>query len=68
MTMEQRKELRSLEGRAIHVSLSDGTHLDGVSLVSARGRTLWIVRNGEDAFVPLADIAHVGAEPAPSAA
>ncbi|MDQ4132430.1 MAG: hypothetical protein M3179_04300 [Actinomycetota bacterium] len=56
MTMEQRKRLRGLEGRTIHVSLSDGSRLDNVALVSARGRKVWIFAGGEDVFVPFADV------------
>lgn len=56
MTTEQRKRLRGLEGRTIHVSLQDGSRLDHVSLVSARGSKVWIFVGGEDVFVPFADV------------
>ena len=56
MTAKRRFELRRLEGAAIHLALTDGTRLDDVSLVSARGATLWIFDTGGDRFVPIADV------------
>jgi hypothetical protein len=53
MTVERRQELRKLEGRSVHLSLTGGTRLDDVSLVSARTTTLWVFTNGEDTFVPV---------------
>jgi hypothetical protein len=51
MTAAQHRELRRLEGRAVGLSLADGSRLDDVSLVSARTRTLWVIANGEDTFL-----------------
>lgn len=56
MTAGMRREWRKLEGRFVHLSLIDGTRLDDVSLVSARGRTLWLFANGEDRFLPVDEV------------
>ena len=37
----------------MNLALADGSRLDDVSLVSARGVTLWIFAGGEDRFVPV---------------
>ena len=42
MSAEKRRELRRLEGTNVHLALSDGHRMDDVTLVSARGLTLWI--------------------------
>jgi hypothetical protein len=69
MTTEKRRELRSLEGSPVYLSLVDGSRLDDVALVSARSRTLWIFANGQDVFVPVADVVDVWpARPVRSAA
>ena len=52
MSADRRRELRRFEGHNVHLALSDGTRLDDVQLVSARGLTLWIFDAGEDQFVP----------------
>lgn len=59
MTADKRRELHRLEGRAVHLSLVDGSRLDDVALVSARSLTLWIFDSGEDVFVPVADVVDV---------
>ncbi len=56
MGAAQRRKLQQLEGRAVHISLVDGSRLDEVSLVSARRSTLWIFANGEDTFVPVEQV------------
>ncbi len=56
MTAERRRELRRLEGRGVHLALSDGSRLDDVSLVSAHGLRLWIFDSGEDVFVPASEV------------
>ena len=56
MSAERRRELRRLEGGRVHLALSDGSRLDDVQLVSARGLTLWIFTCGEDRFVPVAQV------------
>lgn len=56
MTVEGRRELRRLEGSTVNLALADGSRLDAVSLVSARGTTLWIFACGEDRFVPVASV------------
>jgi hypothetical protein len=53
----------------VYLSLVDGSRLDDVALVSARSRTLWIFANGQDVFVPVADVVDVWpARPVRSAA
>lgn len=53
MTVEKRRELRRFEGSSVNLALADGSRLDDVSLVSARGVSLWIFAGGEDRFVPV---------------
>jgi hypothetical protein len=59
MTARQQRDLRTLEGRMVHVALADGSRMDDVALVSARGTTLWVFAGGEDAFVPVAGVVDV---------
>ena len=66
MTVEERRELRRFEGTCVSLSLADGSRLDGVSLISARGMTIWIFAGGEDRFVPVASV--IDAWPAEAAA
>jgi hypothetical protein len=40
----------------VNLALADGSRLDDVSLVSARGLTLWIFAGGEDRFVPVTTV------------
>ena len=56
MTVEKRRELRRFEGSSVSLSLADGSRLDDVDLVSARGVTLWIFAGGQDRFVPVASV------------
>jgi hypothetical protein len=56
MTPEKRRNLHRFEGRSVNLALTDGSRLDDVSLVSARGVTLWIFAGGEDRFVPVAQV------------
>jgi hypothetical protein len=56
MSSEKRRELRRLEGLSVHLSLADGSRLDDVALVSARSVSLWVFDNGQDVFVPVADV------------
>ncbi len=56
MTAEKRRELHRFESSTVSLALSDGTRLDDVNLVSARGLTLWIFDGGEDMFVPVAQV------------
>jgi len=56
MTADKRRELHRFEGSSINLALADGSRLDDVSLVSARGVTLWIFAGGEDRFVPVAQV------------
>jgi hypothetical protein len=51
MTAQQHRDLRTLEGRMVHVALADGSRMDDVALVSTRGTKLWIFDGGEDSFV-----------------
>ena len=56
MTAEKRRELRRFEGSCVNLALADGSRLDDVNLVSARGMKLWIFDGGEDRFVPVATV------------
>ena len=53
MTGSTQVEVQKLEGRTVTVSLADGSVLDRVPLVLARRNMLWVVTDGEDAFLPL---------------
>lgn len=69
MTAQQHRDLRMLEGRTVHVALADGSRMDEVALVSARGAKLWIFAGGEDIFVALDRVVDVWeAQPVRSAA
>lgn len=56
MTVEKRRELRRFEGSTVSLALADGSRLDDVNLVSARGMTLWVFACGEDRFVPVTSV------------
>lgn len=56
MRVEERRQLRKLEGQSVNLSLTDGSRLDDVSLVSVRARTLWVFDGGEDVFLPVEDV------------
>ncbi|MGH9042485.1 MAG: hypothetical protein ACRDZ3_19890 [Acidimicrobiia bacterium] len=47
--------VRQFVGKPIHVALSGDRVVDGY-LVSFDGRSLWIVIDGEDRFVPLGQV------------
>jgi hypothetical protein len=47
--------VRQFVGKRVRVALSGGRVLDGY-LVSFDGRSLWMVSDGEDRFVPLAQV------------
>ena len=49
-----------MEGRMVHV-LVDGSRIDDVALVSARGTTLWIFGGGEDVFLAIDRVVDVWA-------
>jgi hypothetical protein len=66
MTVERRRELRRFEGSSVNLALADGSRLDDVNLVSARGTSLWIFASGEDRFVPVTSV--IDAWPSVSAA
>ncbi len=68
MGSEQRVNLHKLEGRTVHISLADGSRLDGVVLVSARRSTVWIFANGEDSFLAVEDVIDVWEPPVSRAA
>ena len=53
MMAKKQVDVQRLEGRTVGVALTDGTVLDRVPLVLARRNTLWVVRDGEDSFIPL---------------
>ena len=59
MTVERAVGLLAhLEGRHVSVALADGSRLDDCELVSAGhgADTLWLFVNGDDVFVPVADV------------
>ena len=70
MTAEQKRGLRGLEGHKVHLALTNGSRIDDADLVSARGTTLWLFNNGEDAFVRADEVIEVWETPLvrPSAA
>ena len=60
MSVEQRQQLRSLEGRRVSLALRGGTRLDDCQLVSVARRgveSVWLYFNGDDVFVPLPQVA-----------
>ena len=66
MTAQKRRELHRFEGLNVSIALADGSRLDDVTLISARGATLWVFAGGEDRFLPVAQV--VEAWPADAAA
>ncbi len=59
MTGAQRLDLQQFEGRTANIALADGSILDRVPVVLARRNTLWVVKDGEDAFLPLDRVVNV---------
>ena len=53
MTADTHARLGRLQGRRVHVALTDGSVLDRVDLVLVRPGSLWIFSDGEDVFVPV---------------
>lgn len=54
--------LQALEGRPVSLALVDGSRIHASQLISAgrQGlRTIWVVANGVDAFLPLIDIVDI---------
>ncbi len=47
-----------LEGRRVSLALTDGSRLDDCELVSIGhgAETLWLYVNGDDVFVPVAEV------------
>ena len=54
--------VRQFLGQPVQIVLTGGPALEG-HLVSFDGRSLWVVTDGEDRFVPLADVARVVGRP-----
>lgn len=54
--------VRQFVGKSVRLALSGGRVLDG-HLVSFDGRSLWLVTDGEDRFVPLSQVAGMGTSP-----
>ena len=48
-------DVRQFVGKPVHVALSGSRVVDGY-LVSFDGRSLWLVTDGEDVFVPLGQV------------
>lgn len=53
MMANRQFDAQRLQGRTVNVALADGSVLDRVPLVLARRNTLWVLRDGEDVFLPL---------------
>jgi hypothetical protein len=49
------RNVRQFVGKPVRVALSGGRVVDGY-LVSFDGRSLWMVTDGEDRFVPLGQV------------
>jgi hypothetical protein len=59
MSRVQRQQAYGLQGQTVSVALIDGSRIDEAVLVSvghARARTIWLFSNGDDVFVPAADV------------
>lgn len=48
-------DIRQFVGKGVRVALAGGRVVDG-HLLSFDGRSLWLVTNGEDHFVPLSQV------------
>jgi hypothetical protein len=59
MTAQQKRDMRKLEGRKVHLALADGSRIDEGALVSAGRRSVWVFTNGEDRFVPVGEVVDV---------
>ena len=59
MFINRQLNVEKLQGRMVHVAMADGSVLDRVPLVLARRNTLWVVRDGEDVFLPLDRVVNV---------
>ena len=60
MTSDQQAHLRRHQGQHIRLALADGTTLENCELVSAghrRTATIWVLHEGNDAFLPVTAIA-----------
>lgn len=57
--------VRQFLGKPVRVVLAGGLMLDG-HLVSFDGRSLWLVTDGEDRFVPLTQVDGVVTPPTPA--
>lgn len=61
LSWDRQRELRRLEGQTVRVTLQDGSHLDGVVLVSAGRHSVWFIAHEEDLFLPADEVAGVQA-------
>lgn len=59
MTTEERREARKLEGRMVHLALTNGARMDDVALISFGRASVWTFVNGDDKFVPVDDVVAV---------
>ena len=50
--------VRQFVGAAVHIALGGEPALEG-QLLSFDGRSLWVVTDGEDRFVPLAEVSAI---------
>ena len=59
---QTRTQLQALEGRPVSVAMTDGSHIDSAHVISAGRRgpqTIWLLIDGNDVFLPLADVASI---------
>ena len=56
MSGQERREARKLEGRVVHLALTNGARLDDVALISFGRTSLWAFVNGSDEFFPVEDV------------
>jgi prepilin-type processing-associated H-X9-DG protein len=63
MKATRQPDVQRFEGRTVNVALADGSVLDRVPVMLARRNTLWVVHEGEDAFLPLDRVVDVWAAP-----
>ena len=59
MVTRMQADVQKLQGHTVNVALADGSVLDRVPLVLARRNILWVVKDGEDAFLPLDRVLNV---------
>jgi hypothetical protein len=62
METDRRAMMLALQGRRVSMALAGGSRIDDCMLISAATRRideLWVFLNGQDVFVPLAEITEI---------